>query len=84
MLERDLLEIHWAQGARGVVRNLTKNFFAVMSFQWWRAIGFCVAAAIVNILPFVGVFLAHGAARIPYAIALACIFFLYFGMSAFL
>ena len=27
----DLIEIRWARGARGVVRNLTKNFFAVMS-----------------------------------------------------
>ena len=78
-----LLEILWAMGARGVVRNLTKNFFAVMSFQWWRAAAFCVAAAIGNVLPFAGVFLAHGAARIPYAVALACIFILYAGMSVY-
>lgn len=83
VLGKDLLEIRWAMGARGVVRNLTKNFFAVMSFQWWRALGFCVAAAIVNVLPFAGVLLAHGAARIPYAIALACIFILYAGMSVY-
>jgi glycosyltransferase involved in cell wall biosynthesis len=83
LLRKDLLEIRWAMGARGVVRNLTKNFFAVMSFQWWRAVLFCAAAAIGNVLPFLGVFLAHGAARIPYAIALACIFFLYVGMSVY-
>jgi glycosyltransferase involved in cell wall biosynthesis len=83
VLGGDLLELHWAHGARGVVRNLTKNFFAVMSFQSWRAIGFCVAAAFLNIVPFAGVFLADGWARIPYASALACLFFLYFGMSLF-
>jgi glycosyltransferase involved in cell wall biosynthesis len=83
VLAKDLLEIRWARGARGVVRNLTKNFFAVMSFQWWRAVLFCAAAAIGNVLPFLGVFLAHGAARIPYAVALACIFFLYVGMSVY-
>ena len=83
VLEKDLLEIRWARGARGVVRNLTKNFFAVMSFQWWRAALFCAAAAIGNVLPFLGVFLAHGAARIPYAVALACIFVLYVGMSVY-
>jgi glycosyltransferase involved in cell wall biosynthesis len=83
VLGGDLLELHWAHGARGVVRNLTKNFFAVMSFQSWRAIGFCVAAGFLNIVPFAGVFLAHGWARIPYAVALACLFFLYFGMSLF-
>jgi glycosyltransferase involved in cell wall biosynthesis len=47
----DLLEIRWARGARGVVRNLTKNFFAVMSYQWWRAVLFCAAAAIGNLMP---------------------------------
>ncbi|PYV50476.1 MAG: family 2 glycosyl transferase [Acidobacteria bacterium] len=83
VLGGDLLELHWAMGARGVVRNLTKNFFAVMSFQSWRAIGFCVAAAFLNIMPFAGVLLAHGLARIPYGVALACLFFLYFGMSLF-
>jgi glycosyltransferase involved in cell wall biosynthesis len=79
----DLLEIRWASGARGVVRNLTKNFFAVLSFQLWRAIGFCIAAAVLNVVPFAGVFWAHGWARMPYAIALACMFFLYVGMSRY-
>lgn len=79
----DLVEIRWAMGARGVVHNLTKNFFAVMSFQWWRGIGFCMIAAIANLLPFVGVIFAHGLARVPYAVALACIFFLYAGMSLY-
>ena len=83
VLGGDLLEIHWAQGARGVVRNLTKNFFAVMSFQWWRAIGFCFVAAFLNIMPFAGVFWAHGWAVFPYAVALGCISFLYLGMSLF-
>jgi glycosyltransferase involved in cell wall biosynthesis len=83
VLGGDLLELHWAHGARGVVRNLTKNFFAVMSYQSWRAIGFCVAAAFLNIMPFAGVFLANGWARVPYVISLACLFFLYFGMSLF-
>jgi len=54
-----------------------------MSFQWWRAIGFCFAAAFLNIMPFAGVFWAHGWAAFPYAVALACISFLYFGMSLF-
>ncbi len=83
VLGDDLLEIRWARGALGVVRNLTKNFFAVLSFQWWRAVGFCVAAVFVNLLPIAGVFWAHGWARLAYAIALACIFFFYAGMSFF-
>lgn len=83
VLGSDLLEIHWAQGALGVVRNLTKNFFAVLSFQEWRAVGFCFVAAFLNLLPFIGIFWAHGWARLPYGIVLACIFLLYIGMSLY-
>lgn len=83
VLGDDLLEIHWAQGAFGVVRNLTKNFYAVLSYQWWRAAGFCILAAFFNLLPFAGVFYAHGWMRLPYAVALLCIFFFYIGMSRY-
>jgi cellulose synthase/poly-beta-1,6-N-acetylglucosamine synthase-like glycosyltransferase len=34
----DLISIRWAKGAMGVVNNLTKNFFAVLSFQWPRTL----------------------------------------------
>jgi hypothetical protein len=65
----------------GVVSNLTKNFFAILSFQWWRALISCFGLAFLNLLPFLGVWLAHGWARLPYAIALFCMFAIYAGMS---
>lgn len=77
----DLISIRWAHGAMGMVENLTKNFFALLSFQWWRALASCFALAFLNILPFLGLWLAHGWARIPYAIALFSIFAIYVGMS---
>jgi glycosyltransferase involved in cell wall biosynthesis len=76
----DLIRIRWAHGARGVVNNLTKNFFAVMSFQTWRALLSCLGMAILNYLPFIGVLIAHGWARVPYAVALASMLFLYSGI----
>ena len=60
--------------------NLTKNFFAVMSFQTWRALLSCVGMAILNYLPFVGVLTAHGWARLPYGVALLSMLFLYSGI----
>ena len=39
------------------------------------------ALAFLNLGPFVGIWLAHGWARAPYAIALASIFAIYWGMS---
>jgi hypothetical protein len=76
----NLIEIRWARGARGVVGNLTKNFFAVMSFQTWRALLGCVAMAILNLGPFIGVPFAPGSARVPYAVAAGCMFLLYAGI----
>src|ERR1700680_2938388 len=67
----DLISIRWAKGAMGVVNNLTKNFFAILSFQWWRALLSAFALAFLNLMPFVGICVAHGWARLPYAVALA-------------
>jgi cellulose synthase/poly-beta-1,6-N-acetylglucosamine synthase-like glycosyltransferase len=77
----DLISIRWAHGAMGVVNNLTKNFFAVLSFQWWRALLSAIALAFLNYGPFIGVWFAHGWAKVPYAIALGSMFLIYVGMS---
>jgi glycosyltransferase involved in cell wall biosynthesis len=77
----DLISIRWARGAMGVVNNLTKNFFAVLSFQWWRTLISAFGLAFLNLMPFFGVWLAHGWARVPYAVALLSIFLIYLGMS---
>ena len=50
----NLISIRWAKGAMGVVDNLTKNFFAIMSFQWPRAMASCFALAFLNLMPFAG------------------------------
>lgn len=77
----DLISIRWARGAMGIVNNLTKNFFAVLSFQWWRTVLSAFGLAFLNFGPFLGIWLAHGWARIPYAIALGSLFCIYVGMS---
>ena len=77
----DLISIRWARGAMGVVDNLTKNFFAILSFQWWRTLISAGGLAFLNLMPFVGVWLAHGWQRVPYAIALVSMFLIYLGMS---
>lgn len=77
----DLITVRWAKGAMGVVNNLTKNSFALLSFQWWRVLLSVVALAFLNLFPFVGVILSHGSARLPYAVALFSMFSIYVGMS---
>jgi glycosyltransferase involved in cell wall biosynthesis len=77
----DLISLRWAKGAFGIVDNLTKNFFAVLSFQWPRTVASIVGLGFLNLGPFLGVPLAHGWARVPYAIALLSLFAIYYGMS---
>ncbi len=78
----DLISIHWAKGAFGIVDNLTKNFFAVLSFQWPRTVACIAGLGFLNLGPFLGVGLAHGWARVPYAIALGSLFAIYCGMRS--
>jgi glycosyltransferase involved in cell wall biosynthesis len=77
----DLISLRWAKGAMGVVNNLTKNFFAVMSFQWWRLLLSVFALVFLNLTPFVGIWFAHGWSRLPYAVALASLFAIHVGMA---
>jgi len=77
----DLISLRWAKGAMGMVDNLTKNFFAILSFQWPRALVSAFGLAFLNLMPFLGIWLAHGWARLPYALALLSMFAIYVGMS---
>ncbi len=77
----DLISLRWAEGAFGIVNNLTKNFFALLSFQWWRTVGSVIGVGLLNLGPFLGVGLAHGWFRVPYGIALVSILAIYVGMS---
>jgi glycosyltransferase involved in cell wall biosynthesis len=77
----DLISIRWANGAMGVVNNLTKNFFAILSFQWWRTLISAFGLGFLNLMPFLGLWLAHGWARLPYGVALFSMFLIYLGMS---
>ncbi len=78
---RDLIQLHWHSGALGVVRGLTKNFFAVLRFN--PLIAFLAICGILffNLGPFFGLVFAHGWARAPYALALLGLFGIYYGMA---
>jgi glycosyltransferase involved in cell wall biosynthesis len=77
----DLISLRWVRGTFGMIDNLTKNFFAVLSFQWPRTVASIFALAFLNLGPFLGIWLANGWARLPYAVALASLFGIYYGMS---
>jgi cellulose synthase/poly-beta-1,6-N-acetylglucosamine synthase-like glycosyltransferase len=77
----ELIWLHWAHGARGVIKNFTKNFFAAARYNVLRTTGAGVLAAAINLLPFIGLWLARGWARLPFAITLLSIAGLYVGVT---
>jgi glycosyltransferase involved in cell wall biosynthesis len=52
----NLLRIHWAEGAMGIVNNLTKNAFAIFRFHLWLIVAAMVGVAVLCLLPFLGLF----------------------------
>jgi glycosyltransferase involved in cell wall biosynthesis len=78
---RDLIRLHWHSGALGVVRGLTKNFFAILRFNPFLATGAILFMLFFNLVPFVGTAAAHGWARAGYAVALLSIAGIYYGMA---
>jgi len=77
----DLISIRWGHGAFGILNNLTKNFFAVLSFQSWRTLLSAFGLVFINLGPFLGIWLAHGWERLPFAIAIGSLYFIYVGLS---
>jgi GT2 family glycosyltransferase len=53
---RDLIRVHWAAGTRGIVRNLTKNIFAVFRFRPMMLLAACIMIAVFCLMPFLGLF----------------------------
>jgi glycosyltransferase involved in cell wall biosynthesis len=78
---RDLIQLHWASGAFGVVHGLTKNFFAILRYNPFLAFGAMVFMLLFNLTPFIGVVIAHGWARLGYGLAVLMIAGIYYGMS---
>jgi hypothetical protein len=78
---RDLLKLRWVVGTFGMVRGLTKNFFAILRFNVLFAITAVCGVLLINAGPFVGVWVAHGWGRAGYLSALLAIAAMYYGMA---
>lgn len=76
VLGRDLASVYWAAGALGIVRNLTKNIFAVFRFKPLMLLGACVALSAFCLGPLLGL-LGPLPVRIAGLIAIVCMLALY-------
>jgi glycosyltransferase involved in cell wall biosynthesis len=75
---RDLVRVRWLIGAWGIVRNLEKNLFALFRFRMSLAIAACLAVLLICVWPFVGIFLAPGWAKAPFAVAILMVLGMHF------
>ena len=78
---RDLLRLRWVVGPFGMVRNLTKNIFAILRFNVALAVAGICGIVLINLGPFVGFWLARGCATLGYAVAMLCVAVMYLGMA---
>jgi glycosyltransferase involved in cell wall biosynthesis len=78
---RGLLRLRWIFGAMGMVRNLTKNGFAILRFNPWFAILAVLGILLVNAGPFVGAAVAPQWARAGYLVGVLVVAAIYVGMS---
>jgi glycosyltransferase involved in cell wall biosynthesis len=49
---RDLVRVRWVVGATGMVRNITKNFFAAFRFRVWLTLAVCAGLTLFCLGPF--------------------------------
>ena len=73
----EFVSLRWAVGAAGVVANLEKNLFAFLRFRVSLALVVCALTFFLCVCPFLGLLLAPGWARAPFAVAIAMIALVY-------
>lgn len=79
----EMVRLHWAPGAMGIIRNLNKNIFAYLKFNVALALAVCLLLFVMGVWPVIGLALAPGWAKAGFAaVALMCAG-MYAGMSRY-
>jgi glycosyltransferase involved in cell wall biosynthesis len=76
-----MVRVRWAVGARGVIRNLTKNFFAHLQFNLPFAVVAVLGMLWLHLGPWLGIFFAAGWAQAGYAVGMAVLAAVYLAMG---
>src|SRR5277367_2152771 len=70
-IAQEFVTVRWHAGARNVIRGVTKNFFAAFGYSLAFAALALFAMLLLNVVPFIAIFAAHGWIRIFAAVAVA-------------
>jgi glycosyltransferase involved in cell wall biosynthesis len=76
-----MVTVRWGIGAAGIMRNLTKNFFAELRYSSAFAMAAACAVLWLHLGPWLGTAFATGLARAGYALSLGCLVMVYAGMG---
>jgi hypothetical protein len=68
-IAQDFVSVRWHAGAGNIIRGVTKNFFAAFQYHLPLAATALAGLFVMNVLPFIGIFVGHGWIRILSAIA---------------
>jgi glycosyltransferase involved in cell wall biosynthesis len=71
--------VHWAKGARGLLRGMTKNLFAAFGFRLWLLLPACLWILVFWLVPIAG--LGWWRTLVPALLVLFCIAALYRKLS---
>jgi glycosyltransferase involved in cell wall biosynthesis len=69
-LAQDAVIVRWHAGLGNLVRGVTKNFFAAVGYNVGLAVLAAIGLLLVNVAPFIAVFVSHGWTR---ALAVAAV-----------
>jgi len=64
---QEFVTIRWHAGLGNIVDGVTKNFFAALNFNLTLVVLALVGLLATNVVPFVGIFFAHGWIRVLWA-----------------
>lgn len=53
---KDLIRIRWAESARGILNNLTKNLYSTFRFRTWLLLAACAGMFVLCLTPFAALF----------------------------
>jgi Glycosyltransferase like family 2 len=80
-IAEEFVSVRWHSGLGNIIRGVTKNFFAVFGYNVMVAVVALVAMVVLHLVPFVGVFAAHGWARAFYAAAVVIMLCMHAGVD---
>ena len=73
---RDMLHVEWYPSLREMINGLMKNAFAGVNYSILAIVASSIAQFLLNVWPFLGLFLTHGITRILNAVVVLLITFI--------